>query len=193
MIKNIKIIALDRTWKERVFVFRYTTSFYYDLDLKESPDGRFCFCLTKKAFEKPIEKQFESSLFSDWLFEPVAYGAFDGEILLGVISLSTEDWTQRLRVADIWVDELFRHQGVGKTLMAKAIEYARSKNLRGIVLETQSCNEPAIRFYHSCGLRFIGLDAAHYSNEDILKREVRLEMGLDMPDFEPDKEQRADG
>lgn len=78
MIKNIKIIALDRIWKERVFVFRYTTSFYYDLDLKEGPDGRFCFCLTKKAFEKPIEKQFESSLFSDWLFEPVAYARLMG-------------------------------------------------------------------------------------------------------------------
>lgn len=193
MIKNVKIVELDKSWKGRVFVYHYTTSFYYDLELLDKADGSFCFCLTKKAFEEPTEKQFEGSLFSDWLFEPVAYGAFDGDTLLGVMCLSVEDWSRRLRVAELWVDEPFRHQGVGKKLMAKAIDYARSKNLRGLVLETQSCNEPAIRFYHSCGLRFIGLDATHYSNDDILKREVRLEMGLDLPDFELGEQQGADG
>ncbi len=193
MIKNVKILELDRSWKERVFVYRYTTSFYYDIELKGKTDGSFCFCLTKKAFETPVEKQFEGSLFSEWLIEPVAYGAFDGDTLLGVMCISVEDWSSRLRVAEIWVDESFRYQGVGKKLMVKAIDYARSKNLRGLVLETQSCNEPAIRFYQSCGLRFIGLDTTHYSNDDILKREVRLEMGLDMPNLEPDEQQRANG
>jgi len=193
MIEDVKIVELDKSWKERVFVYRYTTSFYYDLELKNKADGSFCFCLTKKAFERPVEKQFEGSLFSEWLFEPVAYGAFDGKTLLGVMCVSVEDWNNRLRVAELWVDEPFRHQGVGKKLMAKAIDYARSKKMRGLVLETQSCNEPAIRFYQSCGLRFIGLDATHYSNDDILKREVRLEMGLDLPNLELDEQQGADG
>ncbi|NLZ26589.1 MAG: hypothetical protein GX884_03310, partial [Chloroflexi bacterium] len=76
MIKNVKIVELDKSWKRRVFVYRYITSFYYDLELLDKADGSFCFCLTKKAFEEPTEKQFEGSLFSDWLFEPVAYGAF---------------------------------------------------------------------------------------------------------------------
>ena len=193
MIEDVKIVELDKSWKERVFVYRYTTSFYYDLELIDNSYGNFCFCLTRKAFERPVEKQFEGSLLSDWLFEPVAYGAFDEKTLLGVICLSVEDWNNRLRVAELWVDEPFRHQGVGKKLMAKAIDYARSKKMRGLVLETQSCNEPAIRFYQSCGLRFIGLDATHYSNEDILKREVRLEMGLDLPNLELDEQQGADG
>lgn len=193
MIEDVKIVELDKSWKERVFVYRYTTSFYYDLELMDKADGNFCFCLTKKAFERSVEKQFEGSLLSDWLFEPVAYGAFDGKTLLGVMCVSVEDWNNRLRVAELWVDEPFRHQGVGKKLMAKAIDYARSKNLRGLVLETQSCNEPAIRFYQSCGLRFIGLDATHYSNDDILKREVRLEMGLDLSNLELDEQQGADG
>lgn len=193
MIEDVKIVELDKSWKERVFVYRYTTSFYYDLELMDKADGSFCFCLTRKAFERPVEKQFEGSLLSDWLFEPVAYGAFDGKTLLGVMCFSVEDWNNRMRVAELWVDEPFRHQGVGKKLMAKAIDYARSKKMRALVLETQSCNEPAIRFYQSCGLRFIGLDATHYSNGDILKREVRLEMGLDLSNLELDEQQGADG
>lgn len=75
--------------------------------------------------------------------------------------------------------------------MAKAIDLAKAKHARALVLETQSCNEPAIRFYFSCGFRFIGLDTTHYSNSDILNREVRLEMGLDLPNFEPDEKQRT--
>ncbi len=105
MIEDVKIVELDKSWKERVFVYRYTTSFYYDLELMDKADGNFCFCLTKKAFERPVEKQFEGSLLSDWLFEPVAYGAFDGKTLLGVMCISVEDWNNRLRVAELWVDE----------------------------------------------------------------------------------------
>lgn len=119
MIEDVKIVELDKSWKERVFVYRYTTSFYYDLELMDKADGNFCFCLTRKAFERPVEKQFEGSLLSDWLFEPVAYGAFDGKTLLGVMCISVEDWNNRLRVAELWVDEPFRHQGVGKKLMVK--------------------------------------------------------------------------
>ena len=86
------------------------------------------------------------------------------------------------------MDEPYRHQGVGKALIEKSMDYARSKNLRALVLETQSCNEPAIRFYLSSGFRFIGLDSTHYSNTDILNREVRLEMGLNLSDLELNKE-----
>lgn len=187
------INELEKSWKDRIFVYRYETSFYYDVSEGWQDDSQFCFCLKKCAFEKPVVKQFEGSLFSEWLHEPVAFGAFEGETLLGVIGSGLEDWNKRLRVTELWVDEPFRHQGVGKALIAKAMDYARSKNLRALVLETQSCNEPAIRFYLSCGFRFVGLDSTHYSNIDILNREVRLEMGLNLPDLELDKEQGAQG
>lgn len=189
MIEQMHIKELDKSWKERVFIYRYETSFYYDLSEAWQDDTQFCFCLNKRAFEKPVIKQFEGSLFSEWLIEPVAFGAFEGETLLGVIGLGLEDWNKRLRIAELWVDEPFRHQGVGKALIAKAMHYARFKNLRALVLETQSCNEPAIRFYLACGFRFIGLDSTHYSNTDILDREVRLEMGLNLPNLELNEEQ----
>ena len=190
---KIQIVPLNESWKERVFVYRYTTRFYYDVEPVDESDDVYGFRVIKRSFDQPIEKQFEGSLFSDWLFEPVAFGAFDGDTLLGVMCLSMEEWNRRLRVAELWVDEAYRHQGVGKALMTHAIDYARQKHARALVLETQSCNEPAIRFYLSCGFRLIGLDTTHYSNTDIFNREVRLEMGFDLPDFEPDEKQGADG
>lgn len=183
MALNIHLKELDKSWKARVFIYRYTTSFYFDVEVLDDADGAFGFRIRKRAFDEPQVKQFEGSLFSDWLTEPVAFGAFDGDTLLGVMSLGMEDWNNRLRVAELWVDEAYRHQGVGKSLMAQAVDFARQKQARAVVLETQSCNEPAIRFYLSCGFRIIGLDTTHYSNRDILDHEVRLEMGLDMADF----------
>lgn len=100
----------------------------------------------------------------------------EGQIV-AFMELSQEDWCNRLRVNELLVEESFRGQGIGHFLMEKAWEIARANGNRAIVLETQTCNDPAIRFYRSCGLSVIGLDTSHYTNEDIEKKEVRLEMG----------------
>jgi ribosomal protein S18 acetylase RimI-like enzyme len=62
--------------------------------------------------------------------------------------------------------------------MKHAIEIARQKGARMLVLETQSCNASAIKFYVKQGFDLIGFDMAAYSNEDVKRREVRLELGL---------------
>ena len=61
---------------------------------------------------------------------------------------------------------------------------AKAAGCRGMVLETQSCNVAAIACYQKHGFRFIGLDTTCYTNDDIGKREVRLEMGLEFPEKE---------
>ncbi len=96
---------------------------------------------------------------------------------MAFLEISQEDWCNQLRVNELLVEEGFRGRGIGHLLMEKAKEIARINGNRALVLETQTCNYPAIRFYRSCGLKVIGLDTFHYSNEDIEKKEVRLEMG----------------
>ncbi|MCL2704547.1 MAG: hypothetical protein FWE91_13255 [Defluviitaleaceae bacterium] len=44
--------------------------------------------------------------------------------------------------------------------------------------ETQSCNEAAVAFYLNCGFKIIGFDACAYRNDDLERKEVRLEMGI---------------
>ena len=46
------------------------------------------------------------------------------------------------------------------------------------MLETQTNKDTAIKFYLNFGFKLIGLDIAAYSNEDIEKKEIRLELGL---------------
>jgi len=179
MILSMQIRELDQTWKGRSFLFRYTTSYHYLVSPDRTP-GEIIIHLKREALPETLEKSFESSLFSDWMIHPQAFGAFEGENLLGFVELSQEDWNNRLRITNIWVDEDHRYQGVGKTLIACAIETGKAGGQRALVLETQSCNDPAIRFYLSCGFELIGLDTTHYQNDDIQRGEVRLEFGLNL-------------
>jgi len=59
-----------------------------------------------------------------------------------------------------------------------AAKISKKRGARMLVVETQSCNVPAINFYLKHGFELIGFDIAAYSNEDIERKEVRLEFGL---------------
>jgi len=172
----MEIIELDRSWTGHRLVFRYITEWYYDVSLQDSPETTSIF-LERKPFGGPVEKIFDGHLFPDYSPNCRVFGMQVDGRCVAFMELSQEDWANRLRVNELLVEEGFRGQGIGHMLMEKAKEIARANGNRALVLETQTCNDPAIRFYRSCGLSVIGLDTFHYSNEDIEKKEVRLEMG----------------
>lgn len=57
-------------------------------------------------------------------------------------------------------------------------EQAKRQGRRAIILETQSCNVRAIAFYLSQGFELIGFDSCCYSNIDVEKHEVRVNLGF---------------
>ena len=83
-----------------------------------------------------------------------------------------------MRVWEFLVKEESRRIGIGTLLMKFAVKVAKEKGARMLILETQSCNVPAISFYMKHGFRLVGYDSSAYSNEDIAKREIRIELGL---------------
>lgn len=168
---------LDQSWRGKNFLFRYTTTHHYRVEIKHD-ENEITLQLRREKFPEPVIKSFESGLFSDWLEDPWVLAVFEGDEIIAFIETSDESWNNRLRIVDLWVEESHRYQGLGKVLMSRAIEKAKNSEQRAIVLETQSCNDPAIRFYRTCGFKLIGLDANHYQNDDIERGEVRLEFGL---------------
>ncbi len=129
-------------------------------------------------FEAAVEKAFEDEFFGDWLDEPVAYGAFEDERLLGYAEGAPEKWNNRFRISNICVfDSAERHRGIGTALMNTILAEAVKADARMAVLETQSCNENAIAFYRKNGFDIIGFDLYSYSNTDPERHAVRIEMG----------------
>lgn len=157
----------------RKFTARYRTKGYYDICAAE--DG---FRLRYVPLGAPMVKSFDDEFFGEWLEEPVAFGAFEGERLLGYVEGAPEGWNNRYRISNICIfDETARGKGLGTSLMRTIEKAAEDAGARMIVLETQTCNENAIAFYKRNGFSIIGFDLYSYSNDDPERHEVRIEMG----------------
>lgn len=160
-----------------ILKYSHRISHYYDLVIVHEPKS-WKIGLTLKPREQILEKNSESKLFEEHIEEPRVFAAeLNGE-QVGWIELGYEKWNNRMRLWEFLVKEEWRRIGIGTMLMNYAVRLVKEKGARMLVLETQSCNVPAINFYLKYGFALVGFDSAAYSNEDIAKKEVRLEFGL---------------
>jgi len=156
---------------------RYITDSYYEISVKRELEA-WKIQLYLSPLEKPLEKTYTGRLFEDHIEEPRAFAAVLNGEQVGWIELGYEKWNNRMRVWEFLVRERFRRKGIGAALMKYAVGVAKQRGARMLVLETQSCDVPAIRFYVEQGFDLIGFDLAAYSNDDINRKEIRLEFGL---------------
>lgn len=168
---NIK--KCDESYKGKELVFTYSTHHYYDMKI-----NGFNISFERTAFECEQVKTFTDTLLSEWLENPELYACVIDEKEVGYIEISHEIWNNRLRISNLWVEEKYRHQGIGSYLMQYALKRAVELKGRAVILETQSCNDKAISFYLKHGFQLIGFDSLSYSNEDRERKEVRMEMGV---------------
>ncbi len=155
----------------------YVAADYYDVSVIHEK-GSWKIELTQKPLEQPLEKGFAGTLFEEHIEEPRAFAAVLNGEQVGWVELGYEKWNNRMRVWEFLVKEEYRRMSVGTLLMSHAIKITKERGARMLVLETQSCNVAAINFYLKQGFNLIGFDSAAYSNADVEKKEVRLEMGL---------------
>lgn len=58
-----------------------------------------------------------------------------------------------LYLDDLCVDETRRGQRIGKALYYAVLDLAKERNCYNVTLNVWTCNESALRFYESCGLK----------------------------------------
>ena len=171
----MEVIKIDKgTVKEIEFSYSYTSHAYYEV--KKEPGSLFDIELVYKLRSKTIEKRIDSTLFPDYFNDVSAYVMMEDGKRIGLIQFALEDWTQRLRICDFYVEQDYRGRGLGKQLMNRAKELAKEGKHRQIVLETQSTNTSAIEFYQSQGFEVAGLDLSHYLPSQVEIGEFRIEM-----------------
>lgn len=131
----------------------------------------------------PIRQKISDVMLSDWLDHPTAYGAFEGDRLIGFAEGFLEKWNNRYRISNICVfDHADRRKGTGMRLMRAILEEAVRRGARMAVLETQSFNSGAIAFYRKNGFQIIGFDRYAYSNNGPEEHNMRIEMGRKLKD-----------
>lgn len=171
-----KILEISKEeGSEIALEYVYETDRYYEVVRKS---GLFSITLDLKPLPSPLVKRFSGKLFEPYLECPIAFGLiYEGETI-GYMQLNHEQWSNRLRICELLLEAPYRKKGMGSLLLQKAIEVGRKRACRSVVLETQSCNFNAIAAYIKNGFDVIGIDLSCYSNTDLEKKEVRLEMGL---------------
>ncbi|NLW21838.1 MAG: GNAT family N-acetyltransferase [Tissierellia bacterium] len=166
---------MDRSkFKDYPLRYTYTSKYYYDVEVDDNE--LFSIKLVKKPFKEEIFKSFTGRLYQDWLENPSAFELSEEGNPIGYLEIDREAWNNRIRITELLILEGYRNLGYGTILMDKAKDIAKNSGFREIVLETQSCNYKAINFYLKHGFKVNGIDLSCYSNEDIDKKEVRLEM-----------------
>ncbi|HPX70374.1 MAG TPA: GNAT family N-acetyltransferase [Bacillota bacterium] len=179
----VEIVALPKDdWKGTTIPMITGSDSYYDLEISPFNNKGCSISLVKRTAEKetvrtPEEYDFPDSLYQDHWEKAEAYGVLskEGE-LKACIELCPEEWSNRLMITELWVSDELRGMGIGKKLMDKAKEIADVQKRRAIILETQSCNTNAIEFYLHEGFELMGFDSCCYSNNDIEKHEVRINL-----------------
>ena len=158
----------------------YRTRAHYAVSL-ESRAGGWTVRLRLRDLPRPLTKAYRGRLFEPHVERPRAFVASVGGIDVGWIEVGHETWNNRVRVWELLVAAKHRRQGIGRALIARALEVAREVDARAVVLETQSCNVAAIRFYRAEGFELVGFDRLAYTNRDVERGEVRLEFARPLP------------
>ncbi len=104
---NHTIVPLPQEqWQDAVLPIGYTTTEYYGVSLERRSDG-FALSILKKPLEEPITRTPQEHDFPDRLFAAHwqgarAWGIVEDGKLLGAIELCAEEWSNRLRVTELW-------------------------------------------------------------------------------------------
>jgi ribosomal protein S18 acetylase RimI-like enzyme len=172
----MKIVELKRKqYQDYELVFEYETDEHYAVNVVKTGSG-FSVELKREKLGETVKKSFAENLFQRYLVNPSVYAVeVDGKPV-AFIEIAREFWNNRLRITDLAVLPDYRRKGYGKMLVEKVIEIAEKENFRAVFLDTHTCNTKAIDFYFAQGFVFCGIDISYYSNTDIDRKEVWIEL-----------------
>ena len=159
----------------------YVSNGKYTVSKTESDDHSLI-GLELVSLERPYFKRFPPPdgeamrRYLDALQYELSLGAYEGELLVGIVVAEPQMWNKSLWVWEFHVAETHRRRGIGRQMMEALAEKGRGSGLRIVVCETQNTNVPAIRFYRGVGFKIEGIDLSYYSNDDWSEGEVAVFM-----------------
>lgn len=106
------------------------------------------------------------------------FGAFEGEVLVGLVALAREDMKKLSHKALIWgmyVKPAFRGRGMARALILEALSLARTvPELRQVNLCVNARNISAIQLYQSMGFKAFGHEPGSMLVNGELQDEIHM-------------------
>ena len=99
--------------------------------------------------------------------------AMDGPIGCGIAgSFLRENDPTQAQLISMWTAPTHRQQGVGRLLVNEILAWARSRNVRTLLLMVTSVNQPAMLFYERLGFTRTGRTEPYPNNPAIIEYEM---------------------
>ncbi|MCI0709665.1 MAG: GNAT family N-acetyltransferase [Chloroflexi bacterium] len=98
----------------------------------------------------------------------------DSERVVGIVDVEEREWNSTAWVWNLMLDEDVRSRGLGNRLVQRTMAWAKKRGLRAVMLETQTNNVPACRFYARMGFQLVGINEVLYTNDDLQNNEVAI-------------------
>lgn len=163
-------------------LYKYTSEKYYEMRMERKNNG-WNFSLTEERFVAPFVKELEEEIFEPYKEGSEVYLAeLNGEES-AIMVIQQMEWNNTLLIHNLYVDERFKKNGIGRSLIEVAKKRASELGVRSLTLETQTSNYPAVQFYLKNGFELIGFNSISYTNGDVKNHEVRIEMGYMLDSF----------
>lgn len=152
--------------------------------------GQLVWRLREEKLQRPHRKQYDSGNVDEWLSsyadsadlrEFAFILAECGGQVAGLLTWRRLAWNETVWLIDIRTCLRYRRSGVGTALVEQLREYAIRERARGILVETQTTNYPAICFYQKNGFELAGFNDHLYSNRDLQEQDVALFLFWEAP------------
>jgi ribosomal protein S18 acetylase RimI-like enzyme len=166
----------------------YATDRVYRLHREELDTG-VQWVLREQGVLLPVRKQYDSGDVNEWLqsyedagptIELRFLGAGSGDGVDGLLTWRSVAWNRTIWLVDIRVRRRLRGRGLGSALVGTLKRIADSSGVRGISVETQITNFPAIQFYRAQGFEVTGFNDHLYANDDLTRQDVALYLFLEL-------------
>ena len=160
----------------------YVTDRVFRLEVRESDDEKM-WRLQAEDLPVPLHKRYDDGKVDEWLLANADAGpARDLHFLAAepdglpraLATWRATQWNETLWLVDIRTAPGWKRRGLGSALLRCLETRARELGLRGITVETQTTNYPAVSFYRKHGFVLAGLHESLYTNRDRESGEVAL-------------------
>ncbi len=151
----------------------------------ERNDAGFTWVLREETLPRPYVKHYDSGHVGDWLTlytdsaKPEDFcfvAALVGERVEGFLTWRYLRWNHTVWLVDIRTRREARRMGIGSALVDHVKQVARKRKARGISVETQINNYPAICFYRKHCFEVAGFNDHLYTNDDLRHQDVALSL-----------------
>jgi ribosomal protein S18 acetylase RimI-like enzyme len=158
----------------------YTSYSRYAITRTTTTDG-VVMAARREPLDQPHVKQWEFyadelAHYKQVLEAGYSFGAYDGDLLVGLIITEPRDWNGSLWVWEFHVAPTHQRLGIGRRLMDEVAAKGAAADYRIIVCEAQNTNGDGIDAYRALGFGIEGIDLSYYSNTDYPDGEVAVFM-----------------